>query len=256
MRARVLSGILCLLVTGWVSARPAAAEEIQMFAAASLTDALQEIAVAYEAKTGDKVLLNLSASSTLARQIQEGAPADLFFSADEAKMDALAKKGLILQGTRRSLLFNTLVVVVPADSHLKIGSVQDLAASRVRALALAEPQSVPAGIYAKEYLRSVKLWSKVIDKVIPTENVRAALAAVEAGNVEAGIVYKTDAQISKKVKIAFEVPAAEGPKISYPLAVMAESTKQAAARKLLAYLESPAALDVFRRYGFLTVSSP
>ncbi|HEX6901961.1 MAG TPA: molybdate ABC transporter substrate-binding protein [Thermoanaerobaculia bacterium] len=256
MRARVLSGILCLLATGWVFAAPASAEEIQVFAAASLTDALQEIAAAYEAKTGDKVLLNLASSSTLARQIQEGAPADLFFSADEAKMDALEKKGLVLKGTRRSLLSNTLVVVVPADSNLKIGSIQDLAASRVRTLALAEPQSVPAGIYAKEYLRSVKLWSKVIDKVIPTENVRAALAAVEAGNAEAGIVYKTDAQISKKVKIAFEVPAAEGPKISYPLAVVAESRKQAAARKLLAYLESPPALEIFRRYGFLIVPAP
>lgn len=254
MRASV-PRILFLLVLGWLPLRPATAEEIHVFAAASLTDALQEIAADYEAKSGDKVLLNLAASSTLARQIQEGAPADLFFSADEAKMDALEKKGLVLQGTRRSLLSNTLVVVVPADSNLKIGSVQDLATSRVRVLALAEPQSVPAGIYAKEYLSSVKLWSKVIDKIIPTENVRAALAAVEAGNAEAGIVYKTDAQISREVKIAFEVPAAEGPKISYPLAIMAESRKQAAAWKLLAYLESPAALDVFRRYGFLTASS-
>lgn len=253
MRASVLR-ILCLLILGSASWRPAAAEEIQLFAAASLTDALQEIAATYEKESGDKLLLNLAASSTLARQIQEGAPADLFFSADEEKMNGLERKGLVLQGTRRSLLSNTLVVVVPADSNLKIGSVQDLATSKVRALALAEPQSVPAGIYAKEYLRSVKLWSKIIDKVVPLDNVRAALAAVEAGNVEAGIVYKTDAQISQEVKIAFEVPAAEGPKISYPLAVMAESRKQAAARKLLAYLESPAALEVFRRYGFLTAS--
>ncbi len=140
---------------------------------------------------------------------------------------------------------------MPSDSNLTIGSAKDLATSKVRALALAEPQSVPAGIYAKEYLRSVKLWGKVIDKVVPTENVRAALAAVESGNVEAGIVYKTDARISRKVKIAFEVPAAEGPKISYPLAVMAQSKQKEAARKLLAYLQTAAALDVFRRYGFL-----
>ena len=255
MRSRVLR-ILTLLIAAPAFVFPAAAEEIQVFAAASLTESLQEIATAYEKESGDKVLLNLAASSALARQIQEGAPADLFFSADEAKMNALEKGGLVLKGTRKSLLSNTLVVVVPADSRLKIGSAQDLATSKVRALALAEPQSVPAGIYAKEYLRSLKLWSKVIDKVVPTENVRAALAAVESGNVEAGIVYKTDAKISDKVKIAFEVPAAEGPKISYPLAVMAESRKQETARKLLAYLESPAALDVFRRYGFLVASSP
>jgi len=253
MRSRT-SRFLLASILGLALVAPGGAAEISVFAAASLTDALQEIATAYEGESGDKVLLNLAASSTLARQIQEGAPADLFFSADEAKMDSLEKQGLILRETRRSLLSNTLVVVVPADSNLEIRSARDLATPKVRALALAEPQSVPAGIYAKEYLRSQKLWSKVIDRIVPTENVRAALSAVESGNVDAGIVYKTDAAISKKVKIAFEVPAAEGPKISYPVAVLAGSQGQAAARKLLAYLESPAALDVFRRYGFLVAS--
>ncbi len=247
--------ILTILTLVWAAAAlPATAAEVTVFAAASLTDALQEIATAYESAAGDKVVFNFGASSTLARQIQEGAPADLFFSADEAKMDGLEKRGLVAKGTRQSLLSNTLVVVVPADSSLKIASPAELADSKVRALALAEPQSVPAGIYAKEWLQSQKLWSRVIDKVIPTENVRAALAAVESGNADAGIVYKTDAGISKKVKIAYEVSAAGaagGPKISYPLAVIAESKRQEAARRLLAYLESPAALDVFRRYGFL-----
>lgn len=251
---RSLERFLFLLVLGLASVAPAGAVEIHVFAAASLTDALQEIATNYQRESGDRVLLNLGASSGLARQIQEGAPADLFFSADEAKMNILEKRGLVLRGTRRSLLSNTLVVVVPADSGLRIGSAQDLASPRIRALALAEPQSVPAGIYAKEYLRSRQLWGKVSDRVVPTENVRGALAAVESGNVDAGIVYKTDARISKKVKIAFEVPRAEGPKISYPVAVVAGSGQEEAARKLLAYLGSPAALDVFRRYGFLTVS--
>lgn len=252
---RSLKGFLFLLILALAPVpAPAIAADLQVFAAASLTDALQEIAGAYERESGDKVLLNLGASSTLARQIQEGAPADLFFSADEARMDSLAKEKLLLPETRKSLLSNTLVVVVPADSNLKIASAQDLASPKIRALALAEPQSVPAGIYAKQYLRSIQLWGKVIDRVVPTENVRAALAAVESGNVDAGIVYKTDAQISKEVKIAFEVPRTEGPKISYPVAVVAASRQQGAARRLLAYLESPAALEVFRRYGFLTVS--
>ena len=255
MRARPILTLLALVL--WVAAAlpaTAAPAEITVFAAASLTDALQEIAAAYEKITGDKVVFNFAASSALARQIQEGAPADLFFSADEAKMDDLEKRGLVAKGTRRSLLSNTLVVVVPADSSLTIASPADLATSKVRALALAEPQSVPAGIYAKEWLKSQKLWSRVIDKVIPTENVRAALAAVESGNADAGIVYRTDARISKKVRIAYEVSAAGaagGPKISYPLAVIAESKRQEAARKLLEYLESPPALEVFRRYGFL-----
>ena len=230
-------------------AAPAGAADLHVFAAASLTDALKEIAPEYEKATGDKLVLNLGASSTLARQIQEGAPADLFLSADEAKMDGLEKRKLLLPGTRRSVLSNTLVVVVPVDSSLKISGPADLVS--VRALALAEPQTVPAGIYAKEYLKTKGLWSKVIDRVIPTENVRAALAAVESGNADAGIVYKTDAGISKRVKVAYEVPQAESPKISYPFAVLAESERKEAARKLLDYLHSPPALAVFRKYGFL-----
>ena len=125
-------------------------------------------------------------------------------------MNGLEKRKLLLPGTRKSVLSNTLVIVVPADSNLKIAGPTDLAAPSIRALALAEPQTVPAGIYAKEYLRKQGLWSKVIDRVVPTENVRAALAAVESGNVDAGIVYKTDAGISKKVKIAYEVPTRRG----------------------------------------------
>lgn len=236
-----------------LAAGPLAAAELNVSAAASLTDALQEIKANYEKSGGDTIVLNLGASSTLARQIQEGAPADLFLSADEAKMDQLEKRGLVLAGTRRSVLSNTLVVVVPLDSALRISSPADLAGPRIRVLALAEPQSVPAGIYAKEYLRKLKLWDKVIDRVVPTENVRTALAAVEEGNAEAGIVYKTDAGISKKVRIAYEVPLAAGPKISYPFAVLKESKRQESARKFLAYLESPAALEVFRKYGFLLV---
>jgi len=254
-RTRTILTILALVFC--VSAAvPATAAEVTVFAAASLTDALKEIGAAYESTSGDKAVFNFGASSLLARQIQEGAPADLFFSADEAKMDGLEKRGLVAKGTRHSLLSNTLVVVVPADSSLTIASPADLATSKVRVLALAEPQSVPAGIYAKEWLKAQKLWSRVIDKVVPTENVRAALAGVESGNADAGIVYKTDAGISKKVKIAYEVPAASGPKISYPLAVIADSKHQEAARKLLAYLESSAALDVFRRYGFIVPATP
>lgn len=236
--------LLCFLL-----ALPAGAEELHVFAAASLTDALKEIAPEYEKVAGDRLVLNLGASSTLARQIQEGAPADLFLSADEEKMDGLEKRKLLLAGTRRSLLSNSLVVVVPADSNLRISGPADLAA--VRALALAEPRTVPAGIYAKEYLQRKGLWSKLTDRVIPTENVRAALAAVESGNADAGIVYKTDAGISKRVKIAYEVPAAEAPKISYPFAVLADSDRKEAARRLLGYLGSPPALAVFRRHGFL-----
>lgn len=235
--------ILCLLAV------PASAADLQVYAAASLTDALKEIAPEYEKATGDRLVLNLGASSTLARQIQEGAPADLFLSADEEKMNGLEREKLLLPGARRSVLSNTLVVVVPVDSGLKISGPAGLAA--VRALALAEPKTVPAGIYAREYLQKKGLWDRIASRVVPTENVRAALAAVESGNADAGIVYKTDAGISKKVKIAYEVPKAESPRISYPFAVLAGSGRKEAARRFLDYLHSPSALKVFRKHGFL-----
>lgn len=240
-----------LLATTLVCARLAGGE-ITVFAAASLSDALRELAAAHEKATGDTVRLNLGASSILARQIEEGAPADLFFSADEAKMDDLARAGLIAPATRRSLLSNSLVIVVAADSGLQLRSAEDLTLPAVRRLAIAEPETVPAGIYARAYLRQKGLWEKVAGKVIPTENVRAALAAVESGNVDAGIVYRTDALISRKVRIAWEVPRGEGVHISYPVAVVKGGGNPAGARRFLALLASPAGQSVFAKYGFIT----
>lgn len=247
---------LSALASWGAFAAPAAAVDLYVSAAASLTDAMQDIARTYEATSKEKVILNLGASSLLARQIEEGAPADLFLSADELKMDSLQRQRLILAGTRKSVLDNTLVVVVPAGSRLKISGPADLSSSSIRAIALAEPQTVPAGLYAKEYLKKAKVWDLVIDRVVPTENVRAALAAVESGNADLGIVYKTDAEISKSVRVAYEVASAEGPKISYPFAVVSASKHPAEARKFLAYLTSKPALDVFRRYGFLVTVGP
>jgi molybdate transport system substrate-binding protein len=234
-------------------AGPLRAADVLIFAAASLTDSLKEIAPAYEKSSGDKLVFNFAASSLLVRQITEGAPADVFFSADEAKMDTLDHAGLIAHETRRSLLSNSLVIVVPADSTLKITSASDLTNTAVKHLALADTKAVPAGVYAKEYLEQRQLWPAIAGKVIPTENVRAALAAVESGNVEAGMVYKTDAAISKKVKVACEIPAGEGPAISYPLAVVKDSRHADAARKFAEYLHSPDAAHVFENYGFIVL---
>jgi molybdate transport system substrate-binding protein len=227
------------------------AATITVFAASSLTDGLQEIARAYQSRTGDKIEFNFAGSSLLARQIEEGAPTDIFFSADEAKMDALEKMGLIEKSTRRSRLSNSLVIVVAADSPQAIQSPRDLTGEKIQHVALADPQSVPAGIYAREYLRKIHLWDAIAPKVVPMANVRAALAAVESGDAEAGIVYKTDAAISKKVQVAYAVPRADGPKISYPMALMKEAREPAAARSFLAYLESDAAGRVFSKFGFI-----
>ena len=227
------------------------AATVNVFAAASLTDSLKEIAAAYEKQTGDKIVFNFGASSFLARQIEEGAPAEVFFSADEARMDGLEKKGLVVKETRKSRLSNSLVIVVTADSTAAIKSARDLAEPRVKRIALADPKTVPAGIYAKEYLEKAKLWTRVESKIVPTDNVRAALAAVESGNVEAGLVYKTDAAISKKVKIACEVPARDSPAISYPMAVLKEAKEPEAAKRFLEHLDSEEAGRVFNKFGFI-----
>src|SRR4029077_15870442 len=246
MKTKTLAVFLCLFLSAKLFG-----VELTVHAAASLTDAMKEIGAAYEKQSGDKLQFNFGASSTLARQIEEGAPADLFLSADEAKMDMLEKKGLLLPGTRRSLLSNSLVIIVPIDARAMPKSAADLTTPELKKIALAEPQTVPVGIYAREYLQKIGLWDLVKGKVVPTENVRGSLAAVESGNVNAGIVYKTDAMISKKVKIAVEISAGEGPKISYPVAVIKSSKEPERAKRFAEYLAGSEARTAFERFGFV-----
>ena len=241
-----------LLAVVWLSGARLSATEVTVFAAASLTDSLRELQVVYEKQTGVKIVLNLGASSTLARQIEEGAPADIFFSADEVKMDRLERQGMIVKATRQSRLSNSLVLIVAAAEGAPVRSPQDLAKTAIKRIALGDPKAVPAGVYARAYFERLGLWKTVSPKVVITENVRAALAAVEAGDAEAGIVYKTDARISKKIRVAFEVPPTEGPKISYPMALLKQARSPEAAEKLLAFLASESAANVFAKYGFLT----
>jgi molybdate transport system substrate-binding protein len=248
-----LKFLLCLLL--FAGAQIGFSASVTVFAAASLTDSLAKIAAQYERETHDKIVFNFAGSSLLARQIEEGAPADIFFSADEAQMDRLQNKGLIRAETHQRRLSNLLVIIVAADGSLSIAAPRDLASPSVRRVALADPQAVPAGVYAREYLRKENLWAAIEPKVVPTANVRGALAAVESGDVEAAIVYKTDAAISKKVKIAYEVPRADGPKISYPMAALKEAPEPAAAKRFLRYLNSPVAGKVFAEYGFIVLDS-
>lgn len=239
---------LIVLVAGLCA--PAA--QITVFAAASLSDSLKQIAADYQKASGGQVVFNLAASGVLARQIQAGAPADIFFSADEAQMNQLAAKGALVAATRRDLLGNSLVIVTPADSTA-VQSPFDLTNAAVQHIALGDARTVPAGSYAKSYLQTIGIWRAIQPKVVPSENVRAVLAVVESGNADAGIVYKTDAAISRKVKVAFAVPAADGPKITYPVALLKDAPQPEAARKFLAYLESESAAAVFQKAGF-TVS--
>jgi len=234
-----------------VCAGTAAAEEVSLYAAASLTEALQEVARGFEASTGHKVIFNLGGSNDLARQIKAGAPADLFFSADKVQMDGLEQAGLVRAGDRVDLLSNILVVVVPAPSTTRLNGPDDLRA--LKRLALADPEAVPAGVYARTWLESAGLWDALKDKVIPALNVRAALSVVESEHADAGIVYRTDAAISKRVNIAFEVPREQGPTIVYPLAPLAGSAKPATAA-LAVYLRSAAAREVYARHGFVVLA--
>jgi molybdate transport system substrate-binding protein len=238
---RVFAVVLLLLFSVCVRA-----DEILVFAAASLTEAIQEIGKAFEARTGTTVRYSFGASSDLARQVKAGAPADVFFSADTAKMDDLEKAGLVRKEDRREFLSNVLVVVVPKTSTRAISDAKDLAA--LPRLALADPAAVPAGIYAKKWLESLGLWTSIEPKVVPTLDVRAALAAVAADSVPAGVVYRTDAAISKDVRIALVVR--DGPQIEYSVSKVAAS-KSAAAQPFVDFTAGAAGRAVFERRGFV-----
>ena len=231
----------------------ALADEILVSAGASLTEVLKEISSGYQARSKHTVKFNFGPSNGLARQIEEGAPADIFFSADLPQMDTLDKNGRLEPGTRKNLLSNQLVIIVPGDSRLAISSPKDLLKADIKRIALAEPSSVPVGVYSSKYLTDEGLWDQVKPKVVPVQDVRATLASVESGNVEAGFVYKTDAAISKKVKIVYEVPIDKGPKITYPVAIVKESKRKDAARDFMSYVQSPAAKDAFKKYGFVVL---
>ena len=229
------------------------AEEILVSAAASLTDVLREIGAGYQAKSKHTVKFNFGPSSRLARQIEEGAPADIFISADLPQIDNLEKNNLLEPGTRKNLLSNQLVIIVPADSKITLASPKHLLRSDVRRIALAEPSSVPVGVYTSKYLTDEGLWKQVKPKIVPVQDVRAILASVESGNVEAGFVYKTDAAVSKKVRIVYEVPIEKGPKITYPVAVVRESKHKNVAREFMGYLQHSAAKQAFTKFGFVVL---
>ena len=245
--------LVSLFVLAGIAPTRARADEILISAAASLTNALREIGAAYESKSKHRVKFNFGPSSGLARQIDEGAPADIFFSADLRQMDDLDRKRRLEPGTQRNLLSNQLVMIVPAGSRLALSSPKDLLKAGVRRIALAEPSSVPAGVYSKKYLNDIGLWDKLTAKIVPVQDVRATLASVESGNVEAGFVYKTDAAISKKVKIVHQVPREKAPQIIYPVALVKDSARKERARDFLSFLMSPSAKDSFRKHGFVVI---
>ena len=230
------------------------AAPIRIFAAASLTDALSAVIADFEkAHPSSRVVPQFGGSSDLARQILAGAPADLFFSADRRQLERVAREGFINNdGSRADVLSNELVVVRRRDQPDTVDEPGDLEA--LGRIAMADPEAVPAGVYARQYLESQGLWSRLRGKVVPTLDVRSALAAVASGNIDFGLVYRTDAAIEDRVKIVYTVPREEGPPIVYALGII-EARKRQDVRTLYDYLSSEAAGKVFTRFGFIFLES-
>ena len=235
------------------SAFPAsAADKVLVFAAASLKTALDTVATAYETEKGTEISISYAGSSALAKQIESGAPADLFISADLDWMDHVQKANLIKAESRVNLLGNALVLVAPKDSAVAIEITQgfDLAgAVGDGKLAMADVKAVPAGKYGKAALEKLGAWSAVESKVAQAENVRTALALVASGEAPFGVVYQTDAMAEPKVKVVATFPEDSHPPIIYPAAQIASSTNPAAA-DFLQYLGSPVAAAMFEQQGF------
>ncbi len=250
---RATLGALAALAATWsapAGAQPANAP-VTVFAAASLKNAMDEALAAFTARTGIPARASYAASSAIARQIEAGAPADLFVSADVDWMDYLARRNLIVAASRRDLLANHLALIAPADSKLtlRIGPGMPLAkALGPDRLALAGPD-VPAGRYGEAALKALGVWDGVEDKLARAESVRAALAFVARGESPLGIVYDTDARIEPKVRIVGLFPDSSHAPIVYPAALVAASHNPDAAA-LLKFIEGPEAAAIFRRYGF------
>ena len=223
-----------------------------VLAAASLQESLTDAANTWAAKGHAKPVLSFAASSALARQVIAGAPADLFLSADEEWMDAVAKAGLLRPGTRTTLLGNRLVLIARASSQVRLTPARGFPLAKALGtgrLALADPDAVPAGKYAKAALTALGVWGGVAAKVAPAENVRAAMALVERGAAPLGIVYATDARASKTVRIVGTFPAGSHPPIRYPVALLKASRNKDAAG-FRAFLLSKQGRTIFARHGF------
>jgi molybdate transport system substrate-binding protein len=243
------AGIVALGIVAF--SRIAAADTVTVFAAASLKDALDENIRAYQAKAKDRVVVSYAASSALAKQIEAGAPADLFMSADLEWMDYLQQRRLIQADTRRNLLRNRLALIAPADSKVSVNIAPRFPLAKLLGngrLAMANPEAVPAGKYGKASLEALGVWNDVQGKVASAENVRAALVLVSRGEAPLGIVYKTDAAADSKVRVVGLFPENTHPPIIYPVAITA--TGKSPAQSFLNWLNRAEARAIFEKHGF------
>ncbi len=260
-RGLVVASLLLIFVAGTagsfsLEAAPQQTSSITVSAAISLKDALDELGPIFQVQqhrknggNGTAVTYNYGGSGTLARQIEQGAPVDVFFSAAEKQMDELAAQNLIVADTRRDLVGNALVLITPTQSTA-LNSFQDLTGSAVKTIALGEAGTVPAGMYARQTLEHLGLFAAVEKKAVYAKDVRAVLTYVETGNADAGLVYQTDANASQKVRVVAVAPSDSHDPILYPAAVLRDSKDKSAARAFLEFLQGPDARAVFQKYGF------
>jgi molybdate transport system substrate-binding protein len=254
LRKSATSAFLLLFFAGLASATPAAERDdptLLVFAAASLTNVLDELSTAWETRAGVDVKLSFASSSVLARQIEAGGKADVFVSADREWMDYLSARALLAEASRRDLVGNRLVLIAPADSTLvlEIGRGFPLSAAlRGGRLSTGDPDTVPVGRYARSALESLGVWDEVAERLVRADNVRSAMMYVSRGEAPLGIVYATDALVDRKVRIVDTFPSGSHAPITYPAAVLRHARSEAAA--YLAYLGGDEAAPVWERFGF------
>jgi molybdate transport system substrate-binding protein len=224
---------------------------LNISAAATLTDVINEINVLYNKdRPNVTITANFTSSGTIQSQIENGAPVDIFVSGASLQMDNLQKQGLILPETRKDILSNQIVLIVPNDSNLSIDKFPDLTDSAVRIIAIGEPKSVTAGMYAQKALEELNLYEQIKSKFVLASDVRQVLNYVEVGNADAGFVYATDAKISTKVKVVAIAPEDINAQIIYPVAIIKATKNLEAAKQYETFLTSSAAKEVFSKYGF------
>ena len=224
--------------------------ELNVFAAISLTDALGEIGTAFTAKNGVKIFYNFAASTTLQRQLEKGATADVFISASPRQVVALETNGLLETESRKDLLTNRLVLVSDQSAGISMETLTSLAIPEISRIAIGHPSIVPAGAYAKEALVHFELWDTLQSKFVFGTDVRATLAYVTAGNADVAIVYKTDTTLTQRIKVLYQLPTEAYTPIIYPAVVMKDSPRKQLAHRFMTYLHSMESGEVFERHGF------
>ena len=224
--------------------------ELSIFAAISLTDALGEIGTAFTAESGIKIFYNFAASTTLQRQLEKGATADIFISASPRQVVALETNGLLEAESRHDLLTNRLVLVSDDTEEISVETLANLAAPEISRIAIGHPNMVPAGTYAKEALTHFGLWETLRPKLVFGTDVRATLAYVAAGNADVAIVYKTDTTLTRRIKVLYQLPPEAYTRIIYPAVVMKDSPQKQVARRFITYLHSMESGEIFEKHGF------